>query len=725
MGWYFLGGATSSSTGTTSSTFTIDTDGASPVMLKNNAGVLEIRNGGDTDYVDLIVANLTVDGIITSIDIEEIHLEDSVIILNFGATGSPTQNAGLEVARGTESNSSLLWDESNDLWKAGIKGSEKTIILEGSAATLGIISTPQVQAVDSNGLKLYEDGGAGLFVQDATGYLGINCTNPVSGFCLEGTTSLAGTAKIEVRANTATDAPYLVLARTRGDFTTPAFNQSGDYISVIASSVWNGTTDQIVEGILCQATELHSAAGLGVAQRFYSVPNGATSIVHRMTIDQSGNIGIGTGQTTPAEKLVVDGNVNVTTGNEYLVNGTSINAGGTLTNVAYLDQGNTFTNLGTTSFAASTFGLRRTNPQTRFEVSAIQNAPNQNNGIRLSTDGALGTSAYRYVDFKFKSDATGSFRLGLDVENNDSAPNAIESMSIRTTTGYIGLGNTDPDHRLWVAGPDSSAGDILPLAIGWGAGATIGTPQACGILFGKTNDNQHGKGAIFFERNQSSIRGDMVIALSNDSADVETSMSDEKWRFKLDGSLLSNVGNFIGRTATDDNMAIGGGTSGVTTSGALVQTFGNTHSSLAGNIRLFLGTNGDSLGMYRADGALSVDMDGDGVVDFSYDVNANAVLTTNGRTLDYANKTADYTTTATDHVISVTTSTVAVTITLDSAVAVAGTTYVIKDTGNAANFNVIVAPNNSKTIDGQTSLTISTNYDKLTVIYDGTNWLTI
>ena len=39
--------------------------------------------------------------------------------LNSDETGTPSQNAGIEVERGTEANVSFYWDEATDKWTAG------------------------------------------------------------------------------------------------------------------------------------------------------------------------------------------------------------------------------------------------------------------------------------------------------------------------------------------------------------------------------------------------------------------------------------------------------------------------------------------------------------------------------------------------------------------------------------------------------------------------------
>jgi hypothetical protein len=67
----------------------------------------------------VITGNLVVNGTTTTVNTETIALADNTIVLNSNATGSASMDAGLEVERGTDTNVSLLWDETNDKWTVG------------------------------------------------------------------------------------------------------------------------------------------------------------------------------------------------------------------------------------------------------------------------------------------------------------------------------------------------------------------------------------------------------------------------------------------------------------------------------------------------------------------------------------------------------------------------------------------------------------------------------
>ena len=90
-----------------------------------------------------------------------------------------------------------------------------------------------------------------------------------------------------------------------------------------------------------------------------------------------------------------------------------------------------------------------------------------------------------------------------------------------------------------------------------------------------------------------------------------------------------------------------------------------------------------------------------------------------------AAKTSAYEATASDYVVAVNTSGGAVTITLPENAA-AGTTYIVKDTaGSAASNAVTVSRKTADTIDGQTSVSITSNYGAITVVSNGSNWFIV
>jgi len=76
--------------------------------------------------------NITFTGTTTVVNSQTLNIADNIITLNSDYTGStPSENAGLEIKRGSLINASIIWDESLDKWKAGLLGSETEISLFG------------------------------------------------------------------------------------------------------------------------------------------------------------------------------------------------------------------------------------------------------------------------------------------------------------------------------------------------------------------------------------------------------------------------------------------------------------------------------------------------------------------------------------------------------------------------------------------------------------------
>lgn len=71
----------------------------------------------------IVSGNLTVNGTTTSVNSNTVSVGDNIIVLNSDESGTPSQNAGIEVERGTAANVSLLFDEGTDRWKFTGNGS--------------------------------------------------------------------------------------------------------------------------------------------------------------------------------------------------------------------------------------------------------------------------------------------------------------------------------------------------------------------------------------------------------------------------------------------------------------------------------------------------------------------------------------------------------------------------------------------------------------------------
>ena len=108
--------------------------------IDTTSGNLTIDSAGGTVTVDdnlTVTGNLTISGTTTSVNTETLTVDDNIIVLNNNVTGTPTENAGIEVERGSSTNVALRWNETSDKWELTTDGSTYAdIATETYAASL-------------------------------------------------------------------------------------------------------------------------------------------------------------------------------------------------------------------------------------------------------------------------------------------------------------------------------------------------------------------------------------------------------------------------------------------------------------------------------------------------------------------------------------------------------------------------------------------------------------
>ena len=91
-----------------------------------------------------VSGNLTVSGTTTSINTETLTVDDNIVVLNNNVTEAPTENAGIEIERGSSTNVVLRWNETDDAWELTNDGSTYSAI-----ATASSVSTATALTVDN------------------------------------------------------------------------------------------------------------------------------------------------------------------------------------------------------------------------------------------------------------------------------------------------------------------------------------------------------------------------------------------------------------------------------------------------------------------------------------------------------------------------------------------------------------------------------------------------
>jgi len=83
-----------------------------------------VETTSDVQFNDVqIDGDLIVSGTTTTINTATLSVADNIVVLNSDVTGTPTENAGIEVERGTSTNVLVRWNETSDIWEFTNDGS--------------------------------------------------------------------------------------------------------------------------------------------------------------------------------------------------------------------------------------------------------------------------------------------------------------------------------------------------------------------------------------------------------------------------------------------------------------------------------------------------------------------------------------------------------------------------------------------------------------------------
>ena len=113
----------------------------------------------------VVGGDLTVSGTTTTVNTETINLADNQILLNSNETGTPSQNGGIEIERGTETNKTLVWNETSDKWTVG----SETFVAGTFEGNLTGNVTGNAATATTAGALTGDVTSSGDFTVDATG----------------------------------------------------------------------------------------------------------------------------------------------------------------------------------------------------------------------------------------------------------------------------------------------------------------------------------------------------------------------------------------------------------------------------------------------------------------------------------------------------------------------------------------------------------------------------
>lgn len=264
--------------------------------IDTTSGNLTIDSAGGTVTVDdnlTVTGNLTVSGTTTSINTETLTVDDNIIILNNNVTSTPSENAGIEVERGTSANVSVRWNETSDKWEATNDGTNYGDIV--STYDTGTVSTAMIasDAVTTNKIndsavtnakvsataaivdtKLATISTAGKVSNSATTATNLDVANAIVARDANGAFSAGSiTASLNGNASSAT------ILQTSRNIAGQAFNGSAN-ISIAPTDLTGVTSTaaeiNVLDGITSSTAELNILDGVTSSAAEINILDGAT-----------------------------------------------------------------------------------------------------------------------------------------------------------------------------------------------------------------------------------------------------------------------------------------------------------------------------------------------------------------------------------------------------------------------------------------------------------------
>ena len=325
-------------------------DGSS-VEVIGGAGAFLRSDTNDTFGGNLtITGNLTVSGTTTTVDSNTVSIGDNILVLNSDATGSPSQDAGLEVERGDSDNAIFQFNETDDRFEfkigsaiAPIKASNAVLTgnidLEGD---IDVNGTSNLDNVDIDG-TLTVDGPA--VDVNATTTCTIDNTNTTNG----------------VKIGTSTSAVPITIGHTTSETTIADNATVGGNLAVTGtitgSSTLQGTTITATTAFVPDASD---GASLGTASLEFSdlfLADGAIINLgddQDVTLTHVADTGILLNSTRQLQfgdsgtyiHQSADGVLDLVSDTEIEINATTIDMNGAVDVSGALTVGGAFTSLG-------------------------------------------------------------------------------------------------------------------------------------------------------------------------------------------------------------------------------------------------------------------------------------------------------------------------------------------------------------------------------------------
>ncbi len=433
---------------------------------------------------------------------------DAMVVLKNGLTRLPsTTNAMIDAADG-KAIITKEWVQTNAINTAwGTTGNS------GTNATTNFIGTTDntdlvIRTNNTDNFRIKNDGRIEI---------GNNGTNPT----YLGSSSLSQKMFVASEginnnivfqsSNNTNDPISIFYGLSRGTISSPTILNSGQFISFNYFSGFDGTQYIPATSISSQVDGTTGLNKMPGALHFATTPIGGSSPITRMTIKNSGNVGIGT--STPLDKLHIVGNIRMVDGNQAAGKVLASDANGTATwqNAsanAWGLVGNSGTNA-TTNFIGTT-----------DDIDVVFKRNNIMAGLFGTTNSSFGLNAFNTTATGTNNTAIGATSLGINTTGSNNTAvgfNALSTINQGSNNTGIGADTATTSTLLTNAtaiGYKATAGSSNSLVLGSINGLNGATAS---VNVGIGTSTPQSRLEIVDENNatSSTVRGNLHIMTNN------------------------------------------------------------------------------------------------------------------------------------------------------------------------------------------------------------------